>query len=70
MAMMLNQAKSGLVQKMLDVTPTPAQTKANNELQDKLAAILTGAEWNRGLLQIARGASDDLEFAFDHEENQ
>jgi hypothetical protein len=48
MAMMLNQAKSGLVQKMLDVTPTPAQTKANNELQDKLAAILTGAlSWEK-----------------------
>jgi hypothetical protein len=41
MAMMLNQAKSGMLQKMLDVTPTPEQTKANDELQDKLAAILT-----------------------------
>jgi hypothetical protein len=48
MAMMLNQAKSGLVQKMLDVTPTPEQTKANDELQDKVAAILTGAlSWGK-----------------------
>jgi uncharacterized protein len=41
MAMMLSQAKSGMIQKMLDVTPTPEQAKANDELQDKLAAILT-----------------------------
>jgi hypothetical protein len=48
MAMMLNQAKSGLVQKMLDVTPTPEQTKANDELQDKLGAILTRAlSWEK-----------------------
>jgi hypothetical protein len=48
MAMMLSQAKSGLVQKMLDVTPTPEQTKANDEMQDKLAAILTGAlSWEK-----------------------
>jgi len=48
MAMMLNQAKSGMLQKMLDVTPTPEQTRANDELQDKLAAILTKAlSWEK-----------------------
>jgi hypothetical protein len=48
MAMMLNQAKSGLLQKMLDVTPTPEQTKAYNELQDQLAAILNRAlSWEK-----------------------
>jgi hypothetical protein len=48
MAMMLNQAKSGMMQKMLDVTPTPEQTKANDQLQDKLAAILTQAlSWEK-----------------------
>jgi uncharacterized protein len=48
MAMMLSQAKSGMLQKMLNVTPTPEQTKANDELQDKLAAILTQAlSWEK-----------------------
>jgi uncharacterized protein len=48
MTMMLNQTKSGMLQKMLGVTPTPEQTKANDELQDKLAAILTKAlSWEK-----------------------
>jgi uncharacterized protein len=48
MAMMLSQAKSGMIQKLLDVTPTPERTKANDELQDKLAAILTRAlSWEK-----------------------
>jgi hypothetical protein len=48
MAMMRNQAKSGMMQKMLDVAPTAEQTKANDQLQDKLATILSKAlSWEK-----------------------
>jgi uncharacterized protein len=48
MSTMLTQTKSGMLQQMFGVTLTPEQTKASEELQDKLAVILTNAlSWEK-----------------------
>jgi hypothetical protein len=48
MSTILNQTKSGAMQQMFGVTLTPEQTKESEELQGKLAAILTSAlSWEK-----------------------
>jgi len=48
MSMTLNQTKSGMMRQMLGATQTPDQTKASEELQDKLGAILNNVfSWEK-----------------------
>jgi len=48
MAMAMNQIKSGALQQMMDVKPTPEQTKSMDEFQDKLGVILANTlSWEK-----------------------
>lgn len=48
MSAILNQTKSGMLQKMFGVTLTPEQAKQSEDLQAKLGAILTNAlSWEK-----------------------
>jgi len=48
LTMVLNQSKSGMMQQMMGVTQTQAQTDSTNELQTKMVAILANSmSWEK-----------------------